>query len=179
MEEATDPGFAKAGIEQQRAVGELRERNREIRGSGRLAFPRERASDQNDLRWMIGLREKNGSAQGAKRFRHLRLGQVLSNELDAFVMPIGREALQNTMASAAAVGICKLRHDSERSQPRKSVAVVRSLHGIVDILAHQSHAYAAIQAHDKVQRNGTGLTFTPPHGTNITEQSCHDHRVDY
>src|SRR5260370_17773729 len=140
MEEATDPGFAEVGIDQHRAVAELRERNREIRGSGRLAFPRESASDQNDWRRMIGLREKNGSAQGAKRFRHLRLGQVLSNELDAFVMPVGREALQNAMAFAAAVGICKLRHHSERRQPRKSFDVVRSLHGIVEILAHQSQA---------------------------------------
>src|SRR5260370_6905783 len=105
MEEAADPGFAEVGIDQHRAVAQLRERNREIRGSGRLAFPRERAGDQNDLRRMIGLREKNGSAQGAKRFRHLRLGQVLSNELDAFVMPIARQALPNSTASPPSVAI--------------------------------------------------------------------------
>src|SRR5260370_39058303 len=70
------------------------------------------------------------------------------------------------MASATSVGFSKLRQERERRQPRKSFDVVGSLHGIVEILANKSQADAANQAHEKGQRNVTGLGRTRRRGRN-------------
>src|SRR6266566_8759561 len=106
---------------------------------------------------MIGLRKQNGSSQGAKRFRPLRLGQVVSNQLDALLMTVRRETQQRATAFAGAIRTTKLSHDSEGRQPRKRFDVVGSLHGIVEVLAHQSQADAADQADQYGQRNVASL----------------------
>ena len=91
---------------------------------------------------------------------------MLSDQLDALVMAVGGETLQEAMAFAGSVGTGKFRNNREGGQPRKGFDVVRGLHGIVEILAHQSQADTADQTNEKSEGNVAGLGGTRGRGRN-------------
>ena len=82
IEKAANTGLAKVGVDEQRAIAKLRERDGEIRRGGRFAFAGQSAGDENHLRRMTGLREEQRGAESAERFGHLRLRQMLRDKLD-------------------------------------------------------------------------------------------------
>jgi hypothetical protein len=88
VEQTADAWFAQVGIDEDRFVTELGKSDGQVGGGGGFTFPRQRAGDEDNLWWPAGLREKERGTESAKRLRHLRLGQMLCNEFDAFVVTV-------------------------------------------------------------------------------------------
>ncbi len=142
-EEAADAGLAQIGIDEQGAIAELGESDSKIGGGSGLALARQSAGYQDDLGRMIGLRKKERGAQGAKRFGHLRLREMLGDEFDALVVTVGGGALEQFGAGAVAIRFAESGNDGEGRQAYESFDIVRALDGVVHVLAKEGQTNAA------------------------------------
>src|SRR6266850_597010 len=97
VEETPDARLAQVGVYEDGAIAQLRQRYGKIRSRGRLAFAWQGTGNQNDLRRMIGLGEQDRGPQRTKRFRHLRFWQMLSDKLDALVVAVRGNTLEEPL----------------------------------------------------------------------------------
>src|ERR1700688_2698639 len=107
IEQTADAGLAQIGVYEQGAIAKLSEGDGKIRCGSGFAFARQRAGHENDLGRTVSLREKQSGAQGAEGFGHLRLGEMLSYELNAFVVTVAGVAFKQADTRAIAVGFGK------------------------------------------------------------------------
>ncbi len=68
IQQSADARLAKVRVHQHSFVTELSQRDGEVRCRRCLTFPGKCASYENHLWWLVGLRQEQGSAQGAERF---------------------------------------------------------------------------------------------------------------
>ena len=151
IEETPDARLAQVGVNEHGAVAKLRERDGKIGRRGRLAFARQGAGDQNDLRRMIGAaKEAERGAQRAERFGHLRFGQMLGDELDALLVTVRGDTCQRAVClRASPLEPANCGNDGQRRQARKRLDVVGRLHGVVHVFAQKGQTDAADQTDEK------------------------------
>src|SRR5581483_10100709 len=156
-ENASDARLAEVGIDEDGAVAQLGESDGEIGGSRGFAFAGKGAGDEDDLGRVIGLRKQDGCASGAKRFGHLRFGQMLRDKLDASLVAVARDAVEKSAALAIAVAGGELGNDGERRQTSEIFDVVGTLDGVVEIFAKYGESNASHEANKKSEHEIAGF----------------------
>jgi hypothetical protein len=100
---------------------------------------------------MPRLRKQQGGAERAKRFGHLRFGQMLRDEFDAARRTVAQRIGESSALRHVAIGILERRNDGERRQAGERLNVIGGFDRVVHVLAQKRETDAARDANEERQ----------------------------
>ena len=154
-ERPANAGFSEVGVDEQRFISELGQGDGQVCGRGRLTLARQRARNQDYLGRVIRLGEQKRRAEGTECFRHLRLRQVVRDQLDASFAPVcrGRQSAQEAAPAVPSIGVDERGHNREGRQPRQHLHIIGRFNRVIHVLAQEGKADSPDKPDQKSQRD--------------------------